>query len=1015
MRYDLTPETAVVATAKLRIYAALSAAGSVPTTAYSVASTTWGETTITWNNKPARGAARGTATVNSTTYAWYEIDVSAYVRSELAAGRKLVSFAYHDAANAGVAIRANSREGVNKPQLVITPDVAPTVSLTAPVNGAVYIAPGTIAITATAADSDGTVSKVDFYNGTTLLGSDTTAPYSFNWASVPAGTYTLTAKATDNLNVVTTSTPVTVIVDVPPTVSLTAPANGAVYVAPATITLTANAADTDGTITQVDFYNGTTKIGTATAAPYTFTWTNVAAGTYSLTAKATDNANVATTSTAVSVTVNANKAPTVSLTAPANNAVYIAPAAITLTANAADSDGTITQVDFYNGGTKIGTATAAPYTFVWANVAAGSYSLTARATDNGGAVTTSAAIAITVDAPPGVSLTAPANNAVYIAPAAITITANATDTDGTITQVDFYNGATKIGTATAAPYAYTWTSVPAGSYTLTAVATDNLGLATTSTAISVTVDTPPSISLTAPANNAVYIAPAAITLTANAADSDGTITQVDFYNGGTLIGSATAAPYTFAWTNVVAGSYSLTAVATDNNNVTTTSAAVAITVNNNTPPSVSLTAPINNAVYAAPAAITLTANATDSDGTVTQVDFYNGGTLLGSATVAPYSFAWSNVPSGTYSVTAIATDDRNASTTSAAITITVNALPTVTLSTDAATYTSPASITLTANATDSDGSISQVDFYNGGTLIGSATAAPYTFIWTNVPAGTYTLTAQATDNLMGSVASAGVSVTVNDAVISAGVYYIFADHLNTPRAITDTSNKTIWRWDSDPFGVNLPDEDPDRDGTKMSYNLRFPGQYYDKETGLHYNYFRDYDPAKGGYIESDPIGLRGGINTYTYVGASPISRIDPFGLFDIAANDPGGRNGATYGGTITVTGNNGRQVSVPGSVEPNPTNANPGVSEGIYTGTYSPTGHQGRTNGVRVENGGPVPTLGPNAAQGNQNFATGINIHCGFSANRRGSAGCITIDPTRCQDVWNVLQPGETGTITISR
>jgi RHS repeat-associated protein len=64
----------------------------------------------------------------------------------------------------------------------------------------------------------------------------------------------------------------------------------------------------------------------------------------------------------------------------------------------------------------------------------------------------------------------------------------------------------------------------------------------------------------------------------------------------------------------------------------------------------------------------------------------------------------------------------------------------------------------------------------------------------------------------------------------------------------------------------------------FEYNLRFPGQQYDSVVGLHYNYFRDYDPAKGGYIQSDPIGLNGGVNTYLYAEASPIEFADPFGL-----------------------------------------------------------------------------------------------------------------------------------------
>jgi RHS repeat-associated protein len=96
--------------------------------------------------------------------------------------------------------------------------------------------------------------------------------------------------------------------------------------------------------------------------------------------------------------------------------------------------------------------------------------------------------------------------------------------------------------------------------------------------------------------------------------------------------------------------------------------------------------------------------------------------------------------------------------------------------------------------------------------------------------------------------------------------------------VINSAKQLRWRWDNvDPFGANLPNQNPAGLGA-FGYNLRFPGQYFDSETGLHYNYFRDYNPSSGRYIESDPIGLAGGINTYGYVKGNPVSFVDTEGL-----------------------------------------------------------------------------------------------------------------------------------------
>lgn len=109
------------------------------------------------------------------------------------------------------------------------------------------------------------------------------------------------------------------------------------------------------------------------------------------------------------------------------------------------------------------------------------------------------------------------------------------------------------------------------------------------------------------------------------------------------------------------------------------------------------------------------------------------------------------------------------------------------------------------------------------------------------------------------------------------LYDIHTDHLNTPRAVMDTAGNLRWRWIADPFGTAVPETNPAGLGAFVQ-NLRFPGQVADGETGLFYNTARFYDPMIGRYVESDPIGLGGGINTYAYVNGNPLSATDSRGL-----------------------------------------------------------------------------------------------------------------------------------------
>jgi len=116
--------------------------------------------------------------------------------------------------------------------------------------------------------------------------------------------------------------------------------------------------------------------------------------------------------------------------------------------------------------------------------------------------------------------------------------------------------------------------------------------------------------------------------------------------------------------------------------------------------------------------------------------------------------------------------------------------------------------------------------------------------------------------------------------------------------MTDVAGVVVWSADYTPFGIAIINEDPDGDGILVTNNFRFPGQYYDAETGLNYNYFRTYDPLVGRYTQSDPIGLRGGLNPFLYSETNPINLIDPLGLATYKAIVSFTSAGAIGGGAV---------------------------------------------------------------------------------------------------------------------
>lgn len=272
----------------------------------------------------------------------------------------------------------------------------------------------------------------------------------------------------------------------------------------------------------------------------------------------------------------------------------------------------------------------------------------------------------TANRPPTVSLTAPVANASVTAGSTVTLTATASDPDGSVRRVRFLDGTQLVGEDLTAPFSVAWIPTSAGSHTLTAQVTDNLGATVTSNAVTVTVTAPanafPTARITAPAANASLVQGTAVTITATASDPDGSIVKVGFYDAATLLGEDTSAPWSLAWTPASTGAHAITARATDNSGFVGTSPAVNVTVipraaSDNQAPTLTLTSP-SSGTTGLGSQVQLTVTASDNVG-VTRVEYQVDGEAVGEVTSSPWSLAFSgmgNYTTGVHVVRARARD-----------------------------------------------------------------------------------------------------------------------------------------------------------------------------------------------------------------------------------------------------------------------------------------------------------------------------------------------------------------------
>ncbi|TQV86554.1 glycosyl hydrolase family 18 protein [Aliikangiella coralliicola] len=414
-----------------------------------------------------------------------------------------------------------------------------------------------------------------------------------------------------------------------PNVRITSPSSNDHFAPGSNIVIEVAASDADGSITKVDYYANGNQIGSSSSAPFSFTWNNVAEGTYDLTATAYDNNNNNKESPKVRIAVNEDHLrPEVSITKPDDQIVQDQLASVTLEASAVYDNGNITSVEFAIGNTTINGSSSGNnlYSAQWNPTRYGEHQLSVTATNNVGyskTVSKTFSIIQCTGTPWDAS-------AVYNGGAEVLY-------DGKIYRAKWWTRGDQPDVSNV------WDFVKDCDPTIP--------------------DPAPVVNITSPADGAVFNLGTAIEFSVNAADENGSVIKVDFYSNDSLIATSTSEPYTTTISNAAVGNYALKAIATDNDN-NSGAAVVNISVqdpNTNIPPTADFDTAIDGLT------VSFTDMSSDSDGQVVSRQWNFGDGSNSTDTNPTHTYA-----AGTYTVTLTVTDDDGDASTPVTKTVTVS-------------------------------------------------------------------------------------------------------------------------------------------------------------------------------------------------------------------------------------------------------------------------------------------------------------------------------------------------------
>lgn len=550
------------------------------------------------------------------------------------------------------------------------------------------------------------------------------------------------------------------VISPPPVVTITSPMASQRFTAPATILIEATATTPNSTIAKVEFFDGATKLGEDTEAPYTYLWTGVIADTqgHVISAKATTALGVEGTSVGVPLDVRSPTAPTLTINTPIVNQVFTAPATVTFTTTVVpQGSSAVSHVVFMRGYVPEYTDTQAPFTYTLTNELHGDYEFQIMAFDVlGGYDIESVKFKVQTPTPPTVTLTAPLEGTQTTGGAVLQMRATASAPGSEITRVVFRADDVPIGEDDTAPYELNYnvsTRWALGNHVITARAFEtNGGFASSSANIQMITLDPIAVTFDTPAQNAEFNFPTPIVMQASANAPGATIARVEFYANGQLAGTDTEAPYTASYVPTSIRQWEVMARAYDSYG-RYAEARRLVHVTGPSTPLVTMTSPASGSVLVAPAMATLSADASVNAATITSVRFYEGSTLIGEDTTEPFSVTTPALTLGDHSFYAMATASTGRTAYSSSVIVTVGGVNAPVAVVTSPRYSGPQvgasfeTVRFAAGAQHTGGlAIQRVEFWLDNAKVGEDFTAPYEYDWTvGTRTGYHELVARAVD------------------------------------------------------------------------------------------------------------------------------------------------------------------------------------------------------------------------------------------------------------------------------